>query len=57
MPASRLRVQAGKAYKAVDFTFVQISDGHLGFNKAANTDVNFVVQRHELAVLDTLLGG
>jgi hypothetical protein len=26
--------------KAADFTFIQISDSHLGFNKPANSDVN-----------------
>jgi 3',5'-cyclic-AMP phosphodiesterase len=30
--------------KAADFTFVQISDSHIGFNKPANTDVNHTLQ-------------
>jgi len=30
--------------KGADFTFVQISDSHLGFNKPANTDVNGTLQ-------------
>ena len=34
-----LSAQEDKA-KAADFTFVQISDSHIGFNKPANTDVN-----------------
>lgn len=38
VPASRL-LAAGKNMRADDFTFVQISDSHIGFNKAANTDV------------------
>jgi hypothetical protein len=35
--------QKGKT-KAADFTFVQISDSHIGFNKPANTDVNGTLQ-------------
>src|SRR5580698_1525301 len=34
-----LSAQEDKA-KAADFTFVQISDSHIGFNQPANTDVN-----------------
>src|SRR5579862_3774664 len=30
---------SGEAASAGDFTFVQISDSHIGFNKAANTNV------------------
>jgi 3',5'-cyclic-AMP phosphodiesterase len=30
--------------KAADFTFVQISDSHIGFNKPANGDVNATLQ-------------
>src|SRR5580698_9229957 len=30
--------------KAADFTFVQISDSHIGFNRPANTDVNGTLQ-------------
>jgi 3',5'-cyclic-AMP phosphodiesterase len=44
VPASRLLAETGKAQKAADFTFVQISDSHLGFNKPANTDVAGTLQ-------------
>ena len=37
VPVSRLLGADEK--KAADFTFVQISDSHMGFNKPANTDV------------------
>jgi 3',5'-cyclic-AMP phosphodiesterase len=38
--ASRLFGATGEhAGQAADFTFVQISDSHIGFNKAANSDV------------------
>ncbi|MGA8526567.1 MAG: metallophosphoesterase, partial [Candidatus Sulfotelmatobacter sp.] len=30
--------------KGADFTFVQISDSHIGFNKAANPDVTATLQ-------------
>src|SRR4051794_11669117 len=30
--------------KKADFSFVQISDSHIGFNKAANPDVNGTLQ-------------
>jgi Icc protein len=44
IPSSRLLgADTGKT-KAVDFTFVQISDSHIGFNKPANTDVNRTLQ-------------
>jgi len=44
VPASKLLAQTMKsgssaAGKAADFTFVQISDSHIGFNKGANPDV------------------
>ena len=45
VPASRLLAQTVKASgknaaaKAEDFSFVQISDSHIGFNKGANPDV------------------
>lgn len=42
VPASRLLSAA--ANKVADFTFVQISDSHIGFNKPANTDVNGTLQ-------------
>jgi len=38
-----LGAQEDKA-KAADFTFVQISDSHIGFNKPANADVNGTLQ-------------
>jgi 3',5'-cyclic AMP phosphodiesterase CpdA len=39
VPASRLFGQAPGAAAAGDFSFVQISDSHLGFKKEPNTDV------------------
>jgi 3',5'-cyclic AMP phosphodiesterase CpdA len=40
IPGSRLlRAETGTD-NAADFTFVQISDSHIGFNRPANTDVN-----------------
>ncbi|MGH7155167.1 MAG: metallophosphoesterase family protein, partial [Acetobacteraceae bacterium] len=39
VPRSRLISSAEAAMPAKDFMFVQISDSHLGFNKAANPDV------------------
>ncbi len=44
VPASKLPAQTMKGGssgvgKAADFTFVQISDSHIGFNKGANPDV------------------
>src|SRR6202050_4434701 len=44
VPAARLFALAAngdntKAGKAEDFSFVQISDSHIGFNKGANPDV------------------
>lgn len=39
VPTSRLISSAEAAMPAKDFMFVQISDSHLGFNKAANPDV------------------
>src|SRR5580698_3918959 len=43
VPASKLLAQAMKggaaAGKPEDFSFVQISDSHIGFNKGANPDV------------------
>jgi 3',5'-cyclic-AMP phosphodiesterase len=38
VPRSRLISSAEAAAPSKDFTFVQISDSHLGFNKAANPD-------------------
>ncbi len=34
----------GQTAESGDFTFVQISDSHIGFNKPANTDVNATLQ-------------
>ena len=44
VPTSKLLAQASKhgaagAHKAEEFSFVQISDSHIGFNKGANPDV------------------
>jgi Icc protein len=44
VPSSQLLgAQKGKD-KTADFTFVQISDSHIGFNKPANADVNATLQ-------------
>ncbi len=51
VPASRLLAQAMKngggagVGKAEDFSFVQISDSHIGFNKGANPDVTGTLQK------------
>jgi 3',5'-cyclic-AMP phosphodiesterase len=39
VPTSRVFGEPVKASAQSDFTFVQISDSHIGFNKPANTDV------------------
>ncbi len=39
VPVSELLGADGKKTKASDFTFVQISDTHMGFNRPANADV------------------
>jgi len=44
VPCSRLLGADKGSMKAADFTFVQISDSHIGFNKPANTDVNGTLQ-------------
>ena len=46
IPVSRAFAQRGSkdAGKGADFTFVQISDSHIGFNKAANPDVTATLQ-------------
>jgi len=36
--------QAAEALSGADFSFVQISDSHIGFNKAANPDVSATLQ-------------
>ena len=44
VPSSELLgAEKGKT-KAADFTFLQISDSHIGFNKPANADVNGTLQ-------------
>jgi len=47
VPSSTLLAQAAKtgASKAQDFSFVQISDSHIGFNKGANPDVTGTLQK------------
>src|SRR5512142_1682330 len=49
-PASEL-LAANTSAKG-DFTFVQISDSHIGFNKPANADVNGTLQ----AAIDKING-
>ena len=44
IPVSRAFGQTHHADKQSDFTFVQISDSHIGFNKPANTDVTATLQ-------------
>jgi 3',5'-cyclic-AMP phosphodiesterase len=44
VPVSRVFGQPIHASKQSDFTFVQISDSHIGFNKPANTDVTATLQ-------------
>jgi len=44
IPVSRLLGAPGEASKTQDFAFVQISDSHIGFDKAANPDVNATFQ-------------
>jgi 3',5'-cyclic-AMP phosphodiesterase len=49
VPVSKLLAQAVKpgagVGKAEDFSFVQISDSHIGFNKGANPDVTGTLQK------------
>ena len=48
VPTSRLLAQSPKvpgAGKLEDFSFVQISDSHIGFNKGANPDVTGTLQK------------
>src|ERR1700678_249883 len=47
IPTSKLLAQSvkGSAPKAEDFSFVQISDSHIGFNKGANPDVTGTLQK------------
>src|SRR5579862_7606089 len=44
IPSSRLLGAGAKKEKTSDFTFVQISDTHIGFNRPANTDVVATLQ-------------
>src|SRR5580658_8524401 len=44
VPSSRLLGASKANTKPDDFSFVQISDSHIGFNKPANTDVNATLQ-------------
>jgi Icc protein len=53
VPVSHILGQTPRGMKAADFSFVQISDSHLGFNKPANTDVTATLQA-ALAKIDGL---
>src|SRR5579862_1437747 len=44
VPFSHALGRAGHAASQADFSFVQISDSHIGFNKPANTDVTATLQ-------------
>lgn len=44
VPVSRVFGQPVHAEKQADFSFVQISDSHIGFNKPANADVTATLQ-------------
>ncbi len=44
VPSSKLLGAQPEKSQAEDFTFVQISDSHIGFDKAANPDVNATFQ-------------
>ena len=44
VPTSRAFGEPMKPSAQSDFTFVQISDSHIGFNKPANTDVTATLQ-------------
>jgi Icc protein len=44
VPSSHLLGASKTNTKAADFSFVQISDSHIGFNKPANADVNGTLQ-------------
>jgi Icc protein len=44
VPSSQLLGGQKNKSKAADFSFVQISDSHIGFNKPANADVNGTLQ-------------
>src|SRR3984885_8433708 len=53
VPVSRLFGQTHHELKQSDFSFIQISDSHIGFNKPANTDVTATLQ----AALDRISAG
>ena len=44
VPVSRLFGQTHHELKQSDFSFIQISDSHIGFNKPANADVTATLQ-------------
>jgi 3',5'-cyclic AMP phosphodiesterase CpdA len=44
VPVSHVFGQSPHAIKPSDFSFIQISDSHIGFNKPANTDVTATFQ-------------
>ena len=44
VPASHLLGQSGKRTSAGEFSFIQISDSHIGFNRDANKDVTATLQ-------------
>jgi Icc protein len=52
VPVSRAFGSAMQRQKQEDFTFVQISDSHIGFNKPANADVTGTLQ----AAVNKILG-
>ena len=52
VPTSRLFGESVKGAKLSDFSFVQISDSHIGFNKPANADVTGTLQA-ALAKIDS----
>jgi 3',5'-cyclic-AMP phosphodiesterase len=53
VPTSQALGQPRREEKQADFTFAQISDSHIGFNKAANADVTATLQ----AALDKISAG
>jgi 3',5'-cyclic-AMP phosphodiesterase len=55
VPVSRVFGEKTHAGKPGDFSFVQISDSHIGFNKAANADVTATLQA-ALGRIDSMAG-
>jgi len=45
VPTARLLAETAQSEKLEDFSFVQISDSHIGFNKGANPDVSGTLQK------------